>query len=496
MKLPQRLQKWPKWPKWRRRVAATVLSAGLLVFGLYVMENIRGSVMLRSANAAAQVAGLPESAAGLDVPPVPKDKNLLFAPVFQNRLFRDSKGAIILVDAKITRIPWGDIFPRQVQVRPGSSSIRLVDPNQTEGRRRDLTAVRDAMAALGWTMPETDSPAEAVRAGLDRFQMELAEWAREIRQRPGWSIPAEEGASYLEMGKVLTDVSEIFGLRAISGAAAGRPGAEILQDLESVSLLCGHAWWRSGAVNDFLWEVLQTRRLTDGELAAAGRFLLTEPQTDVLLHTIYGDTLKYCEGFLNIRGSGGGVSDCWPEYQVTPEYWEVIEPAWVRFCRRFESSGSYRILESREIRNLISIKQWLEATSAAWREGTQFPDHPDSDWPWWTRPLLISPYSTYLHSTLGSHLNSCGCMWTDVVGAAVEAQLARAAIGLERCRLKHGAWPPDFAAAADLVPPGFQPAPGGIKPLEYTRLPDGGWKLDIGERSGRIFETWQSAPVE
>lgn len=496
MKIRQIPPLWLLWPKWRRGIAAAALLVGLLVAGLYTLENIRGSMMLRAASGAAKAAGLPESVAGIDVPPVPKEKNLLFAPVFQNRLFRDPEGKVTLVNGKITRIPWGNIFPQQVKIRPGSFNFQRVDTSPPEGRRRDLSAVRDAMAGLGWTMPETNSAAEEVRAGLDRFEIELGEWAKEIRQRPGWSIPAEYSSDYMEIEKLLGDVADIFGLRAISGTAAGRPGAEILQDLESVSLLCGHVWWKSGAVNDFLWEVLQTRRLTDGELAGAGAFLLAEPRTDVLLESVYGDTLSYCAGFLNIRGTGGEVSDCWPAYQSTPDYWEFMEAAWIRYCKKFESSGSYRILESGELRNLISIKQELEATATAWREGTPFPETQDSDRPWWRQPLLIFWSSHSAHSSLGSLLRSCGCIWKDVVRAAAEAQVARASIGLERYRLRHGDWPPDLAAVTDLVPQGFKPNPGNLKPLEYSRLTDGGWKLSIGERRGVVFEVWQSAPGE
>ncbi|MDB6131811.1 MAG: hypothetical protein JWM59_54 [Verrucomicrobiales bacterium] len=144
------------------------------------------------------------------------------------------------------------------------------------------------MAALSWTLPEKGTPAQKVRGGLDRFQTELEEWTAEIRKRPEWGMPAEEAADFQVYEKALEEVADLLGLRAVAAAAAGRDGAEILRDLESVSLLSRHLWNRIGTVNRLLWEVLATRHLKDVELQDAGALLLDEPPFPLLLRQPIG----------------------------------------------------------------------------------------------------------------------------------------------------------------------------------------------------------------
>lgn len=465
MKLRQKIRLWPKG---RQRVASALLLMPLLVCAFYGVENLRGHLALDAAWKAAAAEGLPGKVSGIDSPPVPASRNLFLSHAVRNRVLMEGGFQAPWGNQAPVRIPWGNFRPRTV--KPHRMPGRSVDTSAAAGRRMDFSAVRDAMAGLGWTLPPTESPAEAVLGGLGRFQFELNEWAGEIRARPEWSITESYAPYAAVFEKLLTETIEVFGLRAVAAASAGRPEDEILEDLESVSRLCRHSAQSSGAVNGLVWELLQTRRLSDEQLLRVSALLLEEPVTATLLKSIQTHDL----------------ADRSAEPEFKP-WWGDERNLGGRILEKLQPRGWFQLAEAWEVRAGTASKHWLDQTSAAWRAGKALPDRPGAARPaWWA---LGGPFTGELHFSRARHLLSCGCEWSSVVEAALESRLAMVGIGLERYRMRYDEWPKTLEEARDLVPGGLRLNPVTGKPFIYHVLPEGGWVLEDGGR----WKTWRTA---
>jgi hypothetical protein len=344
----------------------------------------------------------------------------------------------------------------------------------------EFEPVVEAMTALGWTLPQSATAAAKVRGGLDRFQLELEEWSAEVRKRPKWSVPVEWAVDHEAFETALVETAKIFGLRAISGAASDRGGNEILRDLESISLLSRHSWKLAGALNPLIWEVVKTRRLTDGELMTAAGWLIEEPPIRPLLRAAYLDSLAYNEGCLAAGLNAGNEG---------PAYWKdeilvsISGPIQTWFHEVFCPSGWYRLSEAREIRCMIGSKIRAESSLASWRGEKPLPDvHGLPQSTLMNHPMPLP----YWYSSFGAHLMSCGCQLSTVWQAAVDARIAMVMIGLERYRLRHGKWPDHLTDVADFIPKGLRHVPMHEDCMGYTVLPEGGWELSAGKN----FPKW------
>jgi hypothetical protein len=330
------------------------------------------------------------------------------------------------------------------------------------------------MARLGWTMPEEGPPAAAVLGGLERFRVELGEWAVEIRKRPDWAVTEEYAAHSRTLEKLLAETQYVFSLRALAAAETGRPVEEVLQDVESAALIGLNVLEPRNALNNLIWELLRTRRLNDGEWKLAGELLPEEPKTQALLRSIYTNDLaeqvrkpQEIPGFLGDDGES-----------LMDSILEALKP-----------SGWQLLITAHGVRADLAAKNWLEATAIAWREGKPPPPRPDSPRPWWTRGGPVFRPDDY-PAPLGAHLISCGCQWGSVLEAAMESRMAMAAIGLERFRLRHGVWPETLEAARDFIPGGLRNNPVTGNPFVYKLLPDGGWMI---QADGDWRKNWRSA---
>ena len=456
------------------------LIAALAIAAFYTEENIRGSWTLDHANDLARKEHVPLHPSAVHQPIPPHSRNLFYADAFRNRILWEPEDGFEETGNNLGKssglpmpIPWGDFHPQSASI--GKSLQRqpaTTDP--AKGRSLNLQATRNAMKQLGWTLPETASPAHDVRTGLDRYQIDMAEWATEIRQRPAWAPEPASFRSIETFERLLIETTRLFTLRAVAGALAGRPGSEIFTDLESAHLLSHHTWVAPRFVNAAIWEVLRARRLKDGELLALGNMLPDRPPTNILLQRTWMESLAWITEILTPLGESNA------EYSAA-RYWELytipeLFPHDLPALRHLKPAGWYRLEEARMIQVMIENQRWLRQIDAAWDSPSPPPIQQNKI----ERPLVARGNLHYMDD-LGYHLQSCGCPVSTIVNQAVEARLAMMAIDLERYRLRHGTWPPTLTEAADLIPRGLRPDPQSGKPLTYKILPEGGWELSNEE---------------
>ena len=464
----------PHWSARRRRLVTASLIAGLAIAAFYAEENLRGSWTLGQAIDLANAENVPLHPAALFVPAPPAERNLFHSPAFQNRLLwksADSSEELGESSGLPAPIPWGDIHPRSTGT---GRSRQLANTDVRNGRSRSLEATRDRMKALGWSVPETTSPAEDVRIGLDRFRNELAEWAVEIRKRPEWAPAPDSFGAIRSFDRVLEETTRMFALRAVARALAGRPDAEILDDLESAQLISRHVWSSPGLFNEAVWEVLRARRLDDTELVLLACLLPDKPFPDVLLKRTWMESLAWIHEILTPLSSGDAGD-------ASSHYWElytvlVLQPEHLPPLRRLKPAGWFRLEEARMLEVMVENGRWLRQVETTWDLPSALPVQREK-----LEPPFVARGNLHYMDDLGYHLQSCGCPVSTIVNQAVEARLAMVAIGLERYRLRHGTWPPTLTEAADLIPRGLRPDPQSGKPLTYKILPEGGWELSNEE---------------
>ncbi len=469
------LTKFRQWLERRRRLVRAVIVAALLTAGFYGLENLRCRLVLDAAVKAAVEGGVPQKVAGIWSPSLPAGRNLFLSRVVQNRLIVTGEFQRFQWADSPVPVFWGEIQPRSVKIKEkGLWRTVRVDTSPADGRRRDLQAVRDAMARLGWTLPEGSAPAEAVLGGLERFRVELGEWAAEIRKRPDWAVTEEYAAHSQTLGKLLPETQRIFSLRALAAAETGRPAEEVLRDLESAALLGRNVLEPADALNNLIWELLRTRRLNDAEWKQAGELLPDGPKTQLLLKSIYTSDL---------------AEEVWRPREIPAFLGGGGESLMDSVLGTLQPSGWHLLVTAHEVRADLAAKNWLEATDAAWREGKPLPSKPDFRRSWWAWGGAVFPRHEYPFR-LGAHLMSCGCQWGSMIQGAMESRLAMAAIGLERFRLRHGVWPETLEAARDFLPGGLRNNPVTGNPFVYKLLPDGGWMI---QADGDWSTSWRSA---
>ena len=461
------------WSTRRRRSVTASLIAGLAIAAFYAEENLRGSWTLGRAIDLANAQNVPRHPAEIFVPAPPAERNLFHSTAFRNRvLWNSADGSEGLGESSgfPAPIPWGDIHPRSTGT---GRSYQLAHTDVRSGRRRSLEATRDSMKALGWSITESASPAEVVRIGLDRFQTELAEWAVEIRKRPEWAPAPDSFGAIRCFDSVLGETTRMFALRAVAGADAGRPGAEILDDLESAQLISRHVWFLPGSFNAAVWEVLRARRLDDAELILLASLLPDKPFPDVLLKRTWMESLAWIHGLLKPL-SGGDAGD------AASRYWErytplVLQPEHLPTLRGFKPAGWFRLEEARMLEVMVENGRWLRQVETTWDLPSALPVQREK-----LEPPFVARGNLRYMDDLGYHLQSCGGPVSAIVNHAVEARLAMVAIGLERYRLRHGTWPASLTDAADIIPGGLRPDPLNRRPIPYKILADGSWKLGSG----------------
>jgi hypothetical protein len=457
------------------------LIAALAIAAFYTEENIRGSRTLDHANDLARKEHVPLHPSTVHHPAPPQEHNLFYAPAFRNRILWESEDGFEETGNDRGKssglpmlIPWGDIHPQFASI--GKSLQRqsaTTDP--AKGRSLNLLATREAMKKLGWTLTETASPANDVRTGLDRYQSELAEWGTEIRQRSGWAPEPASFRSIETFERLLIETTRLFTLRAVAGAAAGRPGSEIFTDLESAHLLSQHTWAAPRFVNAAIWEVLRARSLKDGELLALGNMLPDKPPTNILLQRTWMESIGWITEILTPLGESNG------EYS-TARYWELytipeLFPDDLPALRHLKPAGWYRLEEAWMIQVMIENQRWLRQIDAAWDSPSPPPIRQNK-----IEPPLVAGRHVYYLDDLGYHLQSCGCPVSTIVSQTVDARIAMIAIGLERHRLRHGTWPETLTTVAGLIPRNLRVNPKTGKPFTYQLLPGAGWELSDDDR--------------
>lgn len=460
-----------RWPRWKRCLLTGLLLAGLAAAAFYAEENWRGSRAMDQAIGEADQARVPRTTESVYAPRPPDSRNLFYSPAFQNRILWP-EGEQGLVSPQALRfpaaIPWGLELPKSVSDtshsttgKSGRNAQVQVAPDPREGKPVNFAWIRDSLLQRGLSVSGTGSPAGQVRTALDRHEVELREWSTAVRERPEWAPAHEHHGSLKVFDELLRETALLYCIRAMSSAASGRDGAEVVDDLETAVLLGTKAWQGLYPLGGTVWEILRTRRLNDAQLARLGALLPDQPVTAVLLKYSQAETLQhlgkratYWENYY-MPWDGPGLSGLLHQW-LKPSGWYEIEDAWMT-----------RIM----IANQHRVRQ-IEST---WATGIYQEPPPRVD-P--GRPFEagsnVRPFND-----LSYHLQSCGCPFDSIEGKAITSRIAMVAAGLERYRLQHGSWPETLQAAAGLVPRGLRPIP--VKPggsqMEYTRTPDGGWQL-------------------